>query len=100
MAMRWELLRFPGRESLSRRVAAACGPGSQFSTLRTRFGDWWEEGAQAPPTYVTEVEAKVAQYLAQAARVGRRWGIMIGTACGLTGGLVAGVASWLWMVLR
>lgn len=98
--MDWEKVRFPGIRALHRRVIAVCGPASRFMALGHRFADWIEDGRNAPPSTVAEVELRVAGYLDQAATVGRRWGSTVGFLFGLVASATVLAAALLWTVLR
>ena len=77
---RWAV---PGGGRLARQVVAVCGPGTRFAELGHRFGDWIEQGPDAPAATVGEVEQHVAGYLELAAKVGHRWGTLAGVALGI-----------------
>lgn len=79
--------RIPGQRSLDRHVIDSCGPGTRFAELGHHFGDWIQEGHNAPPATIVEVEPRVAWYLGQAAAAGRRWGLRVGVTVGVVAGL-------------
>jgi hypothetical protein len=89
---RWPV---PGGRWLARQVEADCGPGKRFDELGHRFGDWIEQGADAPAATVGEVEQHVAGYLELAAKVGHRWGTVAGLALGFTAISLAFTLLWL-----
>jgi hypothetical protein len=96
----WENARFPGIGGLRRRVAAVCGPAAGLKVLGHRFGDWIEYGREAPAATVEAVEKSIAEYLNQAADVGRRWGRTIGFGLGIAIGFLILAGVGVWAVLR
>jgi hypothetical protein len=99
--MNWAAVRFPGAGRLRRRVAASCArASSEFGGYGSRFGDWVERGAEARPATVDLIEPRVVAYLDQAAALGRRWGLLLGTAFGLGIGVPLVLVALLWTVTR
>jgi hypothetical protein len=74
--------RFPGGASLRQRVVRECGPGNKFAALGYLFGEWVRH-EHAPSATVEGVAPYLAAYLAQAERIGRRRGTLVGLTLGL-----------------
>lgn len=98
--MDWENARFPGAGGLRQRVQATYNPATVFRDLGHQFGDWIEYGRGAPPATVEAVEQRIAGYLSQAAKVGRRWGIVRGFGLGFVVGFLILVGAGIWVVIR
>lgn len=98
--MRWEQVCVPRRAALEQRVRQRCPRAADLVGMGRPFGDWVENGRNAPPAYVERVEQRLVADMDTAADVGVRHGVVTGLWTGFGVLVVLLVAGLIALAVR